>query len=804
MIKNYFKIAWRNIVRNKAFSAINIFGLAVGFTCCLLISAFLYDELSFDKYPSHSKDIYRVELNVENRDFYSTVDVAVGEGINNAFPEVLASTRLMKWTSIFVKNDDKQFKEPILAFADSNFLGMFEIPLLQGDVNSALKAPNSIVLSKSAAIKYFGTENAIGKFLQVNNNGNVPYKVTGILAEIPGNLHFNFNIFLSMPDNAKGRTWSNVGTYTYLQLSPNADAKKLEAKLPQLVAEHVVPEVQRDMGVSLAEAQKSVNTFKFYLKPISTIHLYSDNKDEVGVNGSIKYVYTFAALAVFILLLACVNFTNLSTAGFVKRSKEVGIRKVMGSNKSPLIMQFLTESVMLAFLAFLFALSLVYILLPFFNQLSGKHISYLFFAGYQPLLISLATVFIAGVLAGIYPAFFLSSFNIISVLKSSSPTQPHSSRNLRGGLIVFQFAVSIALIICTIVVHNQLKYMQNKELGFDKTQTLIINDTQLLRNSEEAFKQQLLQDNKVVSATKSRDVPVISGGLDGTQAHLKEKIAKENNAEIHVTRYHVDYDYIKTLGMKIVKGRDFSTDFSTDSTAVVLNETAVKDFGLQNTDPIGKTIVTSGQHQFTIIGVVKDFHYASIKQKIAPLVMLLDKNSGGIMVKVKTVEIESFLANTKNQWKSYNADGPFSYSFLDEKFGSVYASEERTGQIFTLFASISIVIAALGLFGLSAYTTKQRTKEIGVRKVLGASIQQVVFLLSKEFLIMVGIALLIATPITWFAMHNWLQEFAYRIDISWTTFILAGVIALVIAFITVSFESIKAALMNPVKSLRSE
>lgn len=804
MLKNYFKIAWRNIVRNKAFSAINIFGLAVGFTCCLLISAFLVDELSFDKYPLHSKDIYRVELNVENRDFYSNVDVAVGEGINNAFPEVLASTRIMKWGNVFVKNDDKQFKEPSLAFADSNFLSLFEIPLAQGDVKTALKAPSSIVISKSTAIKYFGSEDVLGKFLLINNRGNVPYKVTGILGELPGNLHFDFNIFLSMPDYAQGRTWSNVGNYTYLQLSPNANVKKLEAKLPQLVAEHVVPEVQHDMGVSLAEARKSINTFKFYLKPISSIHLYSDNNDELGVNGSIKYVYTFAALAIFILLLACVNFTNLSTAGFVKRSKEVGIRKVMGSNKSPLIAQFLTESVMLAFLALLFALGLVYILLPFFNHLSAKNISFLFFAGYQPLLISLATVFIAGVLAGIYPAFFLSSFNIISVLKSSSPTQQNGSRNLRGSLIVFQFAVSIALIICTIVVHNQLNYMQNKELGFDKTQTLIINDTHLLRKSEKVFKQQLLQDNKVVSATISRDVPVISGGYDGTQAHLKEKIDKENNAEIHITKYHVDYDYIKTLGMKIVKGRDFSTDFSTDTTAAILNETAVRDFGLKQTDPIGKTIVTSGLRQFRIIGVVKDFHYASIKQKIAPLVMFLDNNSGGIMVKVKTTEIESFLENTKNQWKSYNADGPFSYSFLDEKFGSVYASEERTGQIFTLFASISIIIAALGLFGLSAYTTKQRTKEIGVRKVLGASVQQVVFLLSKEFLIMVGIALVIATPITWFAMHHWLQEFAYRIDISWTTFILAGIIAIVIAFITVSFESIKAALMNPVKSLRSE
>lgn len=804
MINNYFKIAWRNIINNKVFSAINILGLAVGFACCLLIGAFLFGELSFDKYPAHSKDIYRVELNVENRDFYSNVDEAVGAGIKNEFPEVLAYTRLNRWGNMFVKNNDKQFKEQSLALVDPNFLGMFSIPLSEGDVSTALLEPNSMVISKDNAIKYFGTEHALGRFLQVNIDENKPYKVTGIIDELPGNLHFNFDIFISKPTVTRTPTWSNVGTYTYIQLSPNADYKKLEAKFPRLVAEHVVPETQRDMGISLAEAQKEVNTFKFYLKPLHSIHLYSANNDELEPNGSIKYVYTFAALAIFILLLACVNFNNLSTAGFVKRSKEVGIRKVMGSSKNPIITQFLTESVLLSIFAFLFAVTLVYILLPFFNQLSGKHISFLFFAGFKPLLFSVLIVIATGVLAGIYPAFFLSSFNIINVLKSSSPNLPNSSTNLRSGLIVFQFSVSIAMIIATMVVYNQLHYMQNKELGFDKTQTLVINDTHLLKKDQEIFKQQLLRDNRVISATVSRDVPVGSTGMDGTQAYLKEKTDKVTNAEIHVSRFHVDYDYLKTLGIKIVQGRDFSLDFSTDSSAVVLNETAVRDFGLQNTDPIGKTIITSGQHQFRIIGVVKDFHYASIKQKIAPLIMMLDNNSGAIMVKVKTTGLENFIADTKNQWTSYHPDGPFSYSFLDERFGSVYASEERTGKIFTLFASISIIIAALGLFGLSAYTAKQRTKEIGVRKVLGASVQQVVILLSKEFLYMVVIAMLIATPITWFAMNNWLAEFAYRIDISWTTFAWAGIIALLTAFVTVSFQSIKAALMNPVKSLKSE
>ena len=803
MIKNYFIIAWRNLWKNRVFSFINIFGLAVGFTCCLLISGFLYDELNYDKFPDSAKNIYRVEINLENKDFYSTVDNAVGAGIKSSYPEVLSFTRFYTRSNIFVKYENNQFKEPALALVDSNFFQMFSIPLEEGNVSTALSEPNSIVLSRQTAIKYFGKQDPMGKFLVIGTNAANPYKVTGITAPLPGNLHFNFDLLIGLRDSQQPQTWSNVGNYTYVKLRPGTDPKKLEARFPQLVAKYVVPEVQHDMGVSLAEAQKSVNSFIFYLKPIQDIHLHSSNKDELAANGSIKYVYIFAALAFFIILLAGVNFTNLSTAASVKRSKEVGIRKVMGSGKKQLILQFLSESLLLAILSFLFSLVIVYLLLPYFNELSGKQLSFGSFTSFNALIPELLFVLLVGVMAGIYPAFFLSSFNITGVLKARSGAAPQGTNRLRSGLVVFQFAVSISMIICTIIVYKQLHFMQNKELGFDKTQCLILNDTYLLGKDQSAFKQQLLQDNRVISATISKDVPIAAPGIDGTQAYAKENIENESRSEIHINRYHIDQDYIKTLGLQVLRGRNFSPEFSTDSAAVIVNETAVHDFGIKG-DPIGKTIVYSGQKEYSIIGVVKDFHYVSIRQKIAPLVMMLGNNSGGMILKVKTSGVEGLLSSIKTQWNSFNAKGPFSYSFADERFAAVYKSEERTGLIFTMFALISIIIATLGLFGLSAFTTAQRIKEIGVRKVLGATIGQVVLLLSKDFLFMVLIAFIISVPLTWVAMNKWLQEFAYRTSINWLTFLLAGSIAILVAFLTVSFQALKAAIANPVKSLRTE
>ena len=747
MFKNYFKIAVRNLTKNKAFSLINIFGLAIGLTCFMFMAAFVFNELSYDKYPAQARNIYRVILSVTgNGDLaaYPMVDVAVGEGMKNAFPEIKATTRLAPVTD-FIKYNDKQFKEEKIAFADSNFLQMFCIPLIEGDTRTALVQPNSLVVSSAFAKKYFGNEDAVGKSLSVGTVHQL-YKVTGVFGEIPENSHFHFDAFLSLTSwHLTRQTWSNVGFYTYLLLNKNTDPKKLEKKFPELVAEHVVPEIQHDMGVSLPEAEKSINTFVFSLQPLTDIHLYSHTKYELEPNGNIQYVYIFSALALFILLLACVNFTNLSTAKAAKRAREVGIRKVMGSMKKNLVIQFLSESVLLTLLSMLIAFGLLFLLLPYFNQLADRQIPFRFFISYQCILAMVSLMFITGIVAGIYPAFFLASFNTIKVLKGAA--SKGSQRNqLRSSLVVFQFFVSIALIIATIIVYQQLYFMQNKNLGYDKEQVLFLPDARLLGKNQAAFKQQLSQNKNVIASSISRSAPALPF-MDGTEIYPKNE--NGNGKEIHANIYHVDEDYLKTLGIKIIGGRNFSRNFPTDSGAVVINQAMVRELGWNRTNPIGKTIVRSGQQQFEVIGVVADFNYASAKQEIAPLKMMLGNNYGGLVIKINTTDVKGFLSDLKKEWDSFNPEGALDYTFLDDNFAKLYASEIRAQKIFSAFAIIAIIIASLGLFGLSAFVIEQRTKEIGIRKVLGASIQNVLLLVSKDFLLLVGIAFLISVPVTW-------------------------------------------------------
>ncbi len=804
MLRNYVKIAWRNLMLNKAFTAINMLGLAIGLTSFMLIAVFVFNELSYDQYPTKAKNIYRVQLSVAgNGDVavYPNVDVAVGEGIQRTFPEVKASTRFRP-VSDYIQYKANQFKEAHLAFADSNFLQLFSIPFIKGNAATALIAPNSIVISKEFARKYFGDEDPIGKALAVGTQRSA-FTVTGIIDKVPDNSHFHTDAFLSLSTHhIEHPTWSNVGTYTYLELADKADPKKLEAKFPQLVAKYVVPEVQRDMGVSLAEAQKSVETFRFSLQPLTDIHLYSNTKYELEPNGDIKYVYIFSALALFILLLACINFTNLSTAQAAKRSREVGIRKVMGSIKKQIVFQFLTESVLLTLLAMVCAYGLLFLLLPYFNQVANKQISYSFFLNYQAILTLFLVSLLSGMLAGAYPAFFLSSFSIIRTLKGAFFGKSSQKKSLHSGLIVFQFSISTILLIATIVVYKQLQYMQTKKLGYDKDQVIALPDTRLLGDKQLAFKEQLAQNAHVVAASLSRYTP---GGImmDGTQIYPKNETG--NGAEIHTNIFHIDYDYLRTLGIQVVQGRNFSRDFPTDSiSGVLINESAVHELGWKGTNPIGRSIVRSGNHEFKVIGVVKDFNYVSVKQKVAPLMLLMGRNAGGIVLKIKTTDVAGFLDDLKQQWESFNPNGPLEYHFLDDQFATFYASEQRTQQLFSAFALLAVIIASLGLFALSAFVIEQRTKEIGIRKVMGASVPGIVQLLVKDFVQLVLISVVIASPIAWYAMHHWLQDFAYRIEVEWWMFALSGLFALTIALLTVSFQSIKAALVNPIKSLRSE
>jgi putative ABC transport system permease protein len=803
MLNSYYKIALRNLRRKRVFSLINILGLSIGLAACLLISSYVWDETHYDRYAARAKDIYRVDLGLTGNttSHYPMVDVAVGPGMTAACPEIEAYTRLGHLGSQFVRYADRMFKEQKLVAADSNFFRIFTIPFLEGDPRTALLPPNGMVITRTFADKYFGTGPALGKILQVQNFGAC--KITGVIAAIPDESHFHFDAFLSESTQHFGQpTWTNVGLYTYLLLHPGADPKRLEARFPGLVARYCVPEIAHDMGVPLSAAQNAVNTFIFSLMPLSDIHLHSDTKYELDANGSSRYVLIFAALAVFILLLACANFTNLSTAAAAGRAKEVGIRKVMGSLKIQLITQFMVESVLLTALAMVLAFLLVSMLLPIFNEVSGKHIPFSFFLGYPQLLAAAAMTIVVGAAAGIYPAFFLSSFNTIKVLKSGGALKGSRKSRLRSSLVVFQFVVSIALIVATLIVYRQLHYMQDRRLGFDQNQIVCIEDANQLGTNQQAFKEQLLQDKRVSGVSISWSVPG-SGKMNGTEIFPKQD-GPGNGREIHTNIYNIDYDYVPTLGLQIVRGRNFSREFPTDSSGVLINETEANDLGWANTDPVGKTIVRSGRLQYKVIGVVRDFHYMSVKMKIAPLMMLLGNNYGGILVKVNTADIGNFLSDTRQRWKAFNPGVPFGYYFLDERFATMYAAEERTGSLFTAFTIIAILIAGLGLFGLAAHMVEQRTREIGIRKVLGASVSSVLFLVSKEFLLLVGVAFFIAVPLTWWAMNQWLLEFAYRTPVSWWIFPMAGTAAMLIALFTVSFQTTRAATSNPVDSLRSE
>jgi putative ABC transport system permease protein len=805
MLQNYIKIAVRNLMRSKAFSLINIAGLAIGLTCFMLIGSFIADELGYDKYAAQYKHIYRVGLQLAQNggiDDYPHVDVAVGAGMKNAFPEILASTRLTGKQTEYVRFGDAQFKEESLVYADSNFLKIFSIPLIEGNADKALVEPNSVVITKAFAQKYFGEKSALGQELIFT--GDRVFKVTGVIENIPANSHFHFDGFMSMTSNRwilQAQTWSNIGMYTYLLLSEHADPAGLQAKFPSLIEKFVVPEVQNDMGVSLAEAQRNVNTWKFYLMSLEDIHLHSATKYEMEANSDIRYVYIFGALAFLILLLACINFTNLSTASSARRSREVGIRKSLGSLKNQLIYQFLMESVVLAFGAVCFALISVFILLPLFNQLTGKNINISFFLSWSSLSIIGAIGILVGLLAGIYPAFFLSSFDSIKALKSNSSSASFKKSGLRSGLVVFQFAISTALIIATLIVYQQLQYMQKINLGYNKDQVLVIGNGRVLGKDELTFKQKLDEDSRVIHTSISNDAPVFNANSYGGS----EVSPKENKVHtIHTTIFHIDEDYFQTLGMKIVSGRNFSKDFPSDSSGVIINETAVRDFGWSKDDVLDKIMVRSGQIEYHVIGVVADFHYTSAKQKIAPLILLPGWNVGSLLVKVEAGDVKSFVQDLKTQWTAANASAPLEYYFLDDRYSNLYQAEEVTQQIFLVFVAIAIIIACLGLYGLSTYSAEQRIKEIGIRKVLGSSVQQILVLLSKEFLYLVLLGILVAVPVAWWAMNNWLQNFGYRIQISGWVFLLAGIVAIGIALVTVSFQAIKAAVANPVKSLRAE
>ena len=804
MFKNYFKTAWRNLLKSKSFSVINIAGLSIGISVCFIILLYVQNELSFDRFNRNADRIVRVvfQANINGGKINeSNVMPPVARAMKADFPEVEDATRIRVYGFPKITYKDKTFKDDRLAFVDPNFFSIFTLPLIEGNAKNVLEQPNTLVITKALAKKYFGDEDPVGKTLSFGNNEF--YKVTGLIDKVPVNSHFHFDLFASMTglDEAKSDSWMGSDYFTYLLLKPGYNYKKLEAKMPAMVQKYMGPQIQKEMGISLSQFRTKGNQLGFALQPLTSIHLYSHSNFELDTAGNAMYVYIFGAIAIFMLLIACINFINLSTASASRRAKEVGVRKVIGSGKSQLIFQFLTESALLVFIALFILLILIQLALPEFNSISGKTLVFDFNGKIISAFIALGVL--VSIIAGIYPAFFLASFKPIAVLKGKLAAN-NKTFGLRSSLVVFQFFISVGLIIATLVVWQQMKFIQNKNLGYDKEQVLTIPNSYVLGKNEQVYKQELLNDPRVLNATISSYKP--AGPSSGGNALAYPE--GHDNQIMKTEEYHVDEQYIPTLGMRMAAGRNFSKEMATDSTGMIINESAAKAFGWNTLTAVGKTIIRENSSRgtnvpFHVIGVVKDFNFKSLHDPVSPLLMVLDPD-WGLIFKVKTTDIKGLLATMKKHWDHFNTDEPFTYTFLDDLYNKTYSAEQKTGSILNIFAVLTILVACLGLFGLVTYTAEKRTKEIGIRKVLGASVSQVISMLSKDLLKLVFIACIIAFPLSWWAMNKWLQSFAYRINISWWIFAVAGVAALSIALLTVSFQAIKAAVANPVKSLRSE
>ena len=810
MLRNYLTVAFRNLWKHKFYSIINILGLAIGLACFLFILIFVKDELSYDQYHAKADRTYRVNFDgyaFEQDLNFAVVGAPLGPTVLEEFPEIEQQCRFRERGDYSVKYEDQSYREENWVFADSTLFDVFSFNLIKGDPKKVLAEPSTIVLTEEIAQKYFGEEDPIGKSLTVNNDDL--YRVTGIMEAMPKNTHFNFDMIASLStlDESREPYWLSNNFQTYVVLKEGTDPKIVDEKLSSLERSYVGPELEKYMGKPYDDFLTAGNYIKFSLIPMTKIHLHSDQREELGATGDIKYVYIFTFIGIFILLLACINFMNLSTARSATRAKEVGMRKVVGAGRAQLIFQFLSESVIISFLGFMIASSVLVVLLPYFNDLSGKEL--LISEVSTPALwgLMLALVFIVGIAAGSYPAFYLSSFKPITVLKGRLMKKIGQKISLRSVLVIFQFAITVGLIIGTIIISNQLNYIQNKKLGFKKDQILILSNYYMLDNNCQPFKDEILKHPLVINATMSGSLPTPSN-RNSSATFLGRN---PDPAHTHVLQlFRVDHEYIPTLEMEILDGRAFSRDFPSDSSAVILNESAVALYGLE--EPLGKEISTfsGGSPEEPeidtrrVIGVVKNFHFESLRSKIGPLAIFLGNSRGNLSIKIKTDNIPQIISDLNKQWNEMAPGQPFDYSFMDEDFASVYEAEDRIGQIFSVFTFLAIFIACLGLLGLATFIAEQRTKEVGIRKVIGASIPRIFVMLTAEIMKWVLIGNLIALPLAYYFMKQWLEGFAYPVDIGWVTFVSALFISLLVALVTVSYQAIRAALMNPVRALRYE
>lgn len=785
MFKNYFKIAVRNMAKYKSYSFINIIGLAIGMACFMMIMLWVQDELSYDKFHENADNLYRLMWKVNGDEKYTfSTPAPLADVLEDECPEIANSTRLTRTRDLLFKYQEKQFEEKA-AFVDSRFPELFTFPFLLGNPKTALDDPATIICTEDMAEKYFPGENPIGKLLTFEFSGDEKFdlKVTGVIKNIPHNSHLQANFFISLNFWTVLRNrnyWSDYYTRTYVFIPENRKIQSVEAKIGKCIPKYM--DEGRQAGTQV------------YLQPLKKIHLYSD----IPGHGNIKYVHLFSVIAFFILAIACINFMNLSTARSLKRSREIGLRKVIGANRMKIILQFLGESFFYIVLALVIAVLLVEMSLPWFNELTAKKLAINYFSG-QFILGMLVIGFLTGIIAAGYPAFSLSSFAPIITLKHSQHTTPKGD-TFRKALVALQFSLSIMIIIGSIVVSNQLTFLKNANLGFIKENLVSIRMRGDMGAQYEAVKRDLLQNPNVTSAT-ANDLFNIQRT---TSVSWKEKQPDDN---LYVGVYRVDYDFINTFNMEMADGRFYSNEFTTDATeAYVINEAAAKAMGMKS--PIGKQFQLWG-YEGKIIGVVKDFHFKSLHDEIEPLILWpnTEKNFGTfeyLTVRIKSDDIHHTMNSIENVWKKHGSDYPFEYRFFDETLDSQYRFEQRVSKIFNGFTLLAIFISCLGLLGLISFTAEQKTKEIGVRKVLGASIVDIIRMLLNDFTRWILLANIVAWPIAYFAMNKWLQNFAYHAEMSWWIFLLSGSLALMIALLTVSWQAVRAATANPIESLRYE
>jgi putative ABC transport system permease protein len=798
MFKNYLYIALRNIKKHKGYSLINIIGLAIGMACCILITSYVLYELSYDNYHENSDRIYRLKSDAQIGDNHLHIPKSsppmAGYMVEN-YPEVLSATRLRELGNVPLRYRENQFYEGRIFYADNSFFDIFTFPLLKGDPKTALKTAYTAVITEDTARKYFGDEDPIGKVITVDES--VDFTITGIISNVPRNSHFIFDMLCSFETHAQNNpmsmvNWLSLNYYTYIMIQRGSDPGTLEQKLPDMITSN---------AGNILNAVKG--ELKLSLQPLTSIHLHSRLEQEISATSNIAYIYIFSAIAMFIMFIACMNYMNLATARSVKRSQEVGMRKVLGAHRAKIIRQFLSESLVTSSISCVIALLFVEVALPLFRAVSGivLRINYIENPWLIPGLLGLTMV--VGLVAGSYPAFFLSSFQPIRILKGSLRTGTRSA-HFRGVLVIVQFTISIVLIIGTIITFNQLKYMKNKALGFDKEQILIISiSDESTVESLAPFKEELKHHPGVIYVAASSHVP---GQTTYYNPFLPEGFTRDEM--FWMGQLNVDSDFIPTMGIELLAGRNFSLELQTDQIqSVIINETAAKRYGWE--DPVGKTIgAVSNDGAISkrlVIGLVKDFHIESLHREISPL--LITNNTewlNTLSIRVAKYNIPETLGFLSERWKQHNPMRPFQYFFLDDSFDAQYRADERLSKIFSYFSILAIFIACLGLFGLASYTAEQRTKEIGIRKVLGATISGIIKLLTKEFSKWILVANIISWPVAYFAMRKWLQGFAYRTNIEFYIFVLSAVIALAIAFLTVSYQALKAAKADPVKSLRYE